>query len=663
MYQRSARTLLPIYWLALAVGTHWPRLELPGQNAVIYGLDKWLHLLAYAGLVGLALAARLRLGRSASVRLLAAVGLIALYIPIDELTQRLVPGRSFDLWDLVASYLGLALGGGLWAFAHWLRRPAASFIDHARIMSGLTLVSRCFGLVRDWALAFALGFGAMFDAFAIAFLIPNLFRRLFGEGALAGAFVPHYSRLDQQDKRIAQQFASFVLRQLLGGLFIVALIGAFALFLTAELFEPFGPRGNSTLILTSITIWYAPLICAVAIIGAVLQVHGRFGVPSAMPVILNVVLIMTALMGYVLTPDRPQAITMMLAVAVVVAGLMQFVISREALRVARAKLETDLPSPATDSAGDPLVRQSAGQMMKQWVPTMLGLAVFQINTLADSLIAMFFSGPADTSMNMIDVKYPIEVGSVAILGAAARLYEFPLGVFGIAIATAIFPALSRLVGNREAFGDTLRQGLRLSMFIGLPASVGLIFVRGPLCGVIYHDVGAINAGDSGRIAWVLLGYASAIWAYSMNHVLTRAFYAQHEPQTPARLAMRLVVLNLVLNLTLIWPLGAAGLAWATAACQILQVLLLIRLARRHVDRPIDRLVWTSFTRSFAASIVMGAAVWFWVAMMHVRNAAWSRSVMVLGVAVVLGGGVFALMSWALKMPELRWVLARNTKQD
>lgn len=659
MLQRNARLTLAIYWLALAVVSHWPRLDLPAQEVVPFGLDKWLHVGAFFGLFWLVMAARFASSHRWPRRLLLGLVIVGLYIPLDEYTQSFVPGRTFDRMDLLAGYTGLIAGGGLWVFVQWMRQPAASFIDHARVMSGLTLVSRCFGLVRDWALAFALGFGAMFDAFAIAFLIPNLFRRLFGEGALAGAFVPHYSRLDQQDKRLAREFASFVLRQLLGGLLIVAMVGSAALLVIGEVIEPLGSRGNSAMLLTAITIWYAPLICAVAIIGAVLQVHGRFAMPSAMPVILNVVLILAALLGYVLMPDRPEGITMLLAIALVGAGVVQFVISREALRRARVKLEAELDESSSKADRDPLVRQTAGQMMRQWLPTMLGLAVFQINTLADSLIAMMFSGPADATMPLIGAAYPIQIGTVAILGAAARLYEFPLGVFGIAIATAIFPALSRLAHDPAAFGSILRQGLRLSFYIGFPAGVGLILVRTALCEVIYHDVGAIESGDAARIAWVLLGYASAIWAYSMNHVLTRAFYAQHEPKTPARLAMRIVGLNVVLNLLLIWPLGAAGLAWSTAVCQMVQVVLLARMTRRHLDRPVDGQVWASFGRTAMASVVMGLAVWLWITWAPELGGRWLEAVLRLGGAVVIGGAVFALASRLLGMEELGWVLARR----
>jgi putative peptidoglycan lipid II flippase len=653
---RQTRIVLIVYWLALAAGTHWPRLALPGQDAVVFGLDKWLHALAYAGLVLLLLASGPgRRGGRASMRL-ACVLAVAVYIVVDELTQPLVPGRTYAGDDLVASYLGLAGGLGSWALGRWLRRPAAHFVDHARLMTGLTLVSRCFGLVRDWALAFALGFGAMFDAFAVALIVPNLFRRLFGEGALAGAFLPHYTRLDARDKLAAQRFAGFVLRRLLGGLLLVAAVVAVGLFVVGQTVAPFGSRGNATLMLTAITIWYAPLICCVAILGAVLQVHGRFGVPSAMPVILNVAIIVTALLAHAVLDEQPERITLLLAIAVVVAGLIQLIVSHGAL--ARADVKLDALLPGRGGAAHPDIREPLGAMTRQWLPTMLGLAVFQLNTLVDALIALGFSGEPDATIGWLGRAYPMQVGSVAVLGAAARLYEFPLGVFGIALATAIFPALARVAENRARFGDLVRQGLRLTLFIGLPATVGLIAVRRPLCQTIYHAVGAIDSEDAPRIAWVLLGYASAVWAYAINHVLVRAFYAQHRPQTPARVAVTLVGLNIVLNLVLIWPLGAAGLAWSTAICQVLQALILLRLCRRYVDRPVDRDVALSGLRALIGSVVMGAAVMALVHWLPVGTS-WPATVGRLAAAVAGGAMIYIGAARLLGMEELAWTLGRR----
>ncbi len=201
--------------------------------------------------------------------------------------------------------------------------------------------------------------------------------------------------------------------------------------------------------------------------------------------------------------------------------------------------------------------------------------MLQLNTLLDGFIA---SWPTMFGPTILGFEYPLAEGSMAKLSWAQRLYEFPLGVFGIAVATAIFPALSRLASDDAAFAETLRRGVRLVLFIGLPASVGLMLVATPLAATILEGR-AFTAEDSRETAWILLGYAPAVWAYSLNQVLVRGFYAKGDSMAPVRIAMGLVGLNLLLNLVLIWtPLRTAGLAWSTAICAALQSLWLMALA-------------------------------------------------------------------------------------
>src|SRR5262249_54387339 len=149
------------------------------------------------------------------------------------------------------------------------------------------------------------------------------------------------------------------------------------------------------------------------------------------------------------------------------------------------------------------------------------------------------------------IKFPLDPGALTSINNAQRLYEFPLGVFGIAIATAIFPALSRVANDGEQFTAILRRGLRLVVYIVLPANVGLMLVRTPLTAAILQGKNFTPA-DTARVSWVLLGYAPAIWAYSMTHTLTRAFYARGDAFTPVKVAMGMVLLNFLLNITLIW---------------------------------------------------------------------------------------------------------------
>jgi putative peptidoglycan lipid II flippase len=304
---------------------------------------------------------------------------------------------------------------------------------------------------------------------------------------------------------------------------------------------------------------------------------------------------------------------------------------------------------------EPTVRQAGRRLMMQWGPTALGLAVFQLNALADKLIAMIFSG---------DAGEPMAAGSVIALGLASRLYEFPLGVFGIAVATAIFPALAAATADPVRLRALVQQGVRLTLFIGVPATVGLILVRQPLCRAIYDAAGRLDADAAMRIAAILLGYAPAVWAYALNHLLIRTFYAHQNTITPMKVSLAMVALNLPLNLLLIWPLGAAGLAASTAICAALQAAILARMLRRYVERPIDRPLARSVGAVLTATAIMAGVV------LIVRQAMTeglgllpadrAEAIALLAAMVVAGIASYLALAKLMRMAELCWLLRRRT---
>ena len=241
---------------------------------------------------------------------------------------------------------------------------------------------------------------------------------------------------------------------------------------------------------------------------------------------------------------------------------------------------------------------------------------------------------------------------------AQRLYQFPLGVFGIAVATAIFPALARQAADPEAFADTLRRGLRLVVFIGLPASAGLILVGQPLATVILQG-GDFTADDSARVAFVLMGYATAVWAYSMIHVLTRAFYALENAKTPVKITVSMVALNLILNCTLIWtPLREAGLAWSTAICATIQAAILLWCIQRKMPHTVNVDVITSWTKSIVVTALMFVIAWIVLANLPAATT-WGGSFTQLIGVVFVGMLVVCSAASALRMPELWWALGRR----
>ncbi len=535
---------------------------------------------------------------------------------------------------------------------------APRFVGHALLVAVLTFASRITGLLRDAVLFASFGRGPVASAFLIGFMIPNLFRRLFGEGALSAAFIPAYAELTRNDPALARRFASLCIAALLivtGG---ITLLGESALWYM----HTRDGWADDTLLairLTMLMLPYMPMICLVALIGGALQVRGRFGPAASAPIFLNVVMIAAILWATRShTPDgttdrQLRAAIVFVSMSVVLAGAIQLLWQLAAL--------FRMESPTPDFAG---TADAFKKMLWVMGPMVLGLAVFQINTAMDTLIVWVLA-PKEGGAQALTLfgqtwPYPIhDAGQVAALAGAQRLYQFPLGVFGIALATAIFPALAHAASDRgdlgrAGFRETLHHGLRLSFFIGLPASVGLILVRVPLTRVVFEH-GKFELEDSLRVAVILAGYASAVWAYSMTHILTRAFYAVGDSKTPLRVSMTMVVFNFALNLTLIWPLGAAGLAWSTAISAACQVLILLLLVRKHVDRPVDASVLKGWLRTVLLTSAMTAALGPLLLKYPAQELSWRGGVGLLGAMVLLGAAVVLIGAKLTGAEELSWL--------
>jgi len=531
------------------------------------------------------------------------------------------------------------------------------FVGHAVLVGALTLVSRVTGLLREAVLVAVFGMAAITDAFMLGFLVPNLFRRLFGEGALGASFIPVYADLVRRDRLTARRLASLCLALMLVVLGTLTLIGEGVLAWLASA-DGRSPDTALAIELTMIMLPYMPMICLVAILGAMLQVHGRFGPPAAAPIVLNLTLITGALLA-TREYQAEQVLRLCIptvAVCVLVAGLLQLLWQVAAV--------LDVERFATNLAGG---AAAMGRVVRAMGPMLIGLSVFQINALLDSLIAYVLSpkkgGPKQLNLFGLEVPYPVPEGTITALHLSQRLYQFPLGVFGIALATAIFPALAAAASSTDrtdsrGFNSILRQGLRLTVFIGLPASVGLVLVRLPLARLIYEH-GRFQIEDAQRVATILVAYGSAVWAYSMSHVITRAFYAVEDPRTPMRISVRMVGLNLLLNLVLIWKLGAAGLAWSTAICAVIQVLLLLRAMRRHVSHAVDDEVWRSWRRSAVLCVVMAAALCPALFMFELDRIDPTTSAMILAVMVAVGAAIYLGGAWLTGTEELRWLFRRQ----
>lgn len=522
---------------------------------------------------------------------------------------------------------------------------ARGFEKHARTFTALTFVSRITGFARDALLARVFGAGAVMDAFNFAFQVPNLFRRLFGEGALTASFLPVYTRLDRDDPAAARHFAGLMLAALAILLSGVTVVGELALL---WLHDADAPSALGTHLLM-VMLPYMPLVCLVALVGALLQTHDRFGPSAASPIILNFCIVGAAFYGSYYAANAgigshidPVPHIKLVAWSVIVAGILQLAWNLWALRHHRIRPHLRLGGSATHMK----------QVLVMALPMLLGLGIFQVNTFVDGLVASYRTMVGPT---IFGIPYPLEEGSMTFLSYGQRLYEFPLGVFGVAIATAIFPALARESNQPDRFMGTLRRGLRLSFYIGFPASVGLVLLRVPLSAAVFQG-GKFTYQDAQQVGFVLAMYAPAIWAYSMQQLVTRAFYALGDSVTPVRISVWMVALNFTLNVILIWtPLRVGGLALSTAVAAVVQIIIMTRVMRVRIGPVIDAQVRASMGRTVAASMAMGAVVWL-ASMAFAGRETWGWSVAAVLVLTGVGALAFIAASRVLKMPELGWAI-------
>ena len=503
-----------------------------------------------------------------------------------------------------------------------------SFFRSANVISALTLCSRVLGLVRDCVCSYFFGAGAIWSAFSIAFQVPNLARRLFGEGALSAAFVPVFSETIERDGvESAGRLAGKVL------LLLACVLVGLVLITEAVLVTVNWWVGGLTLSLTVVLMPYMLLICSVAFLAALLNVLHRFAVPAMAPIVLNVVLIVAAWYGGAVSGLSKQGQIYLLAGAVLGAGVLQLLLQFGALRSAGFRIGW-----SRDWRDEKVIR-----IMRLMGPMILGLSAVQINTLADVLIAKGF--------------VPLE-GAPAVLYYAQRLYQFPLGVFGVALATAIFPLLSRLAarGDTADLAVQVGRGLRMAFFIGLPSTVGLVLIANPLVRAIFER-GAFTASDTERVAGTLVCYALGVWAYTLQHVLIRAFYSVQDSRTPMRIATWIVGLNLVLSLLLVQVLEERGVALATAITGMLQVLLLGRLLAGKLSEFAWQPILPAFLRTAIACVIVVVVVLV-VQRLVPTGASLSSTVGQLAVMVVAGAASFAVAALALRMEELKWFIRR-----
>lgn len=465
------------------------------------------------------------------------------------------------------------------------RGQAPRLFRSGMLVSFMTFLSRVMGLLRDVVIASLVGAGAAADVFLFANKIPNFLRRLFAEGAFAQAFVPvlteYHRGRSLADTRLLIARTAGTLGTIVGG---VTLLGVLASPVVAALFGmgwfrdylqdgPQGEKFELASLLLRITFPYLFFITLTALAGAVLNTIGRFGVAAFTPVLLNATIIAAAIW---LAPHLAQP-EIGLALGVFSGGVVQFLFQLPFLQ--RAGL---LVWPRF-SWHDPGVTRIRTLM----IPALFGVSVSQINLLLDTVIASF-----------------LQDGSISWLYYADRLLEFPLGLFGIAIATVILPALSarHVDASTTAFQQTLDWGVRMVVVLGLPAMAGLFVLAEPMILVLFER-GAFTPADARMASLALMAYATGLLSLMLVKVLATGFFSRQDTKRPVKYGIIAMSANMVLNIIFAIPFGYVGLAMATAASASINALLLgVVLYREGV------LALAPATLRFLLQVVLATAI-------------------------------------------------------
>ena len=533
----------------------------------------------------------------------------------------------------------------------------AGFLDWARTNIVLTFLSRIVGLARDVAAAGVFGLHAqgVMDSFTVAFRVPNVFRGLFGEGALSAAFIPEMNnQLENHGKEAAWRFASVVLSSLALLTLGITLVGE--LVCAGLWWRSSGQAATGQVLgLTALLLPYVILVCLWAQVMALLNTLKHFAFPALGPTLMNVAMLLGVAVVGPAVSDDPRTQILVVAGAVLVGGALQLGVQIIPLRRLgfRFRFVLDWAHPGLH------------RVMRMMAPMMLGLAVVQINVLMDALIAWGLSSPggsADT-FHLLgwDIAYPMRQGAAASLYFGTRMYQFPLGVFGVALASAMYPLLSRYVARNqpEQVPIAMAKGLRVAMFVGVPATVGLVVLGEPITRV-FLGWGKFTDDDVLRTSLVVACYATGVWAYCCNRIVVHGFYALSDPRTPVRIGAGVVGLNLAMNLTLIWFMAEAGLALATAISAMVRFPLLLWAFRRRTGdgQAMRQVGWTAL-KALAASVLMGAtawAGWHYVGVHLLGDGGFVDRVLAMGVSVGAGVVAYALAAVLLRMTELRELL-------
>ncbi len=509
----------------------------------------------------------------------------------------------------------------------------------AGVIGIATMTSRVLGVAREAVLAWTFGAGFQMDAFNVAFKIPNLLRDLFAEGAMTAAFVPGFTRtLATRGRDAAWRLGNLVINSLVlvtGALVILGIVFAFPITSTiAPRFADFPGKLELTTLLTRIMLPFLTTVAVAVALMGMLNSLNRFFIPALSPATFNVATILCAV---ALTPvfvgvGLPGVIS--LAIGTLVGGLGQILLQWPSLRREGFRYQ-----PVLDFK-DPELRQ----VLRLMVPGTLGLAAVQINVLVNTYLA--------TSQ---------QEGAVSWLNYAFRLMYLPIGLFGVSIATAALPDISRQAVTEDlaAIRRTVSSGLRLMLMLNVPATVGLLVLAEPIVSLLLER-GRFTPNDTLQTAAALMFYAPGLLGYSAVKIASPTFYSLRDSRTPVTVSIVSVLANLAINLALVRVMGFRGLALGTSIAAMINAAGLLWLLGRRLGGLEGGRIAIAFAKIAAASLAMGAAAYYtseWLqAALPGRGLLW-KAIQVCG-AIGVGVLVLAASARALRIAEFDEALRR-----
>ena len=507
-----------------------------------------------------------------------------------------------------------------------------SLVRSAGLIGALTLGSRVLGLARDIGAASLFGAGPEWDAFVFAWMLPNLFRRLFGEGALSAAFVPIFSEyLVKKTREEAWRLFNVVATCLFLLLAGIAVLGIGLSFPVESILSAHGGADlGLQFTLIRIIFPYLFLICLVALAMGLLNSLRHFAAPALAPIVLNIFWLAGI---FIVAPSfgrTPAEKVTLLAVAVLIGGFAQVAIQVPAIlrKGVRLRPVLDLKHPGLK------------KILVLLAPLLIGLAPMQINVFFDNLIARTMG----------------RVGANSVLFYGNRLMQFPLALIGIALGTAVFPILSRYAARNEIekVKGAASEALRLTLFVSVPASLGLALLARPVIRLFFEH-GNFTPEAASRAAAVLVFYAAGVWIFCCLQIVVRIFYSMHDTKTPTKIAVGTMFLNLVLNLLLIGPLDAAGLALATTVTAAVNLGALIWVFHRQAVHVWGGGLLTFGLRLLAATGGMGAVCMVMLKLIP-ESAQKAGQLLSVFVPVAASVAVFLFLARVLGIPELKTIV-------